>query len=172
MKQKKLIFNFFVNRNWKKLTDSRKRAKILADNRKRHHPIVTLLIGLACVAWSRNYLITGRAKEHAKGREGLLSFFLFPPPPPPPKKTTTTTTTNWRPLRRLWLALLWNVFARVKVRKEPSGEGSGAREIKVRSCYTGSSGSKMRKSRHLCKFQTMISSSMRKVHYGPLWHCG
>ena len=42
MKQKKLIFNFFVNRNWKKLTDSRKRAKILADNRKGHHPIETL----------------------------------------------------------------------------------------------------------------------------------
>ena len=43
MKQKKLIFNFFVNRNWKKLTDSRKRVKILADNRKRHHPIENLL---------------------------------------------------------------------------------------------------------------------------------
>ena len=42
LKQKKLIFNFFVNRNWKKLIDSRKRAKILADNRKRHHPIETL----------------------------------------------------------------------------------------------------------------------------------
>ena len=26
-----------------KLTDNRKRAKILADNRKRHHPIETLL---------------------------------------------------------------------------------------------------------------------------------
>ena len=37
-----LIFNFFVNRNWKKLADSRKRAKILADNRKYHHPIETL----------------------------------------------------------------------------------------------------------------------------------
>ena len=43
MKQKKLIFNFFVNRNWKKLADSRKKAKILADNRKCHHPIETLL---------------------------------------------------------------------------------------------------------------------------------
>ena len=43
LKQKKLIFNFFVNRNWKKLTDSRKRAKILADNRKSHHPIEILL---------------------------------------------------------------------------------------------------------------------------------
>ena len=43
MKQRKLIFNFFVNRNWKKLADSRKRAKILADNRKCHHPIETLL---------------------------------------------------------------------------------------------------------------------------------
>ena len=42
MKQKKLIFIFFVNRNWKKLTDSRKRAQILADNRKSHHPIETL----------------------------------------------------------------------------------------------------------------------------------
>ena len=42
MKQKKLIFNFFVNRNCKKLTDSRKRAKIFADNRKRHHSIETL----------------------------------------------------------------------------------------------------------------------------------
>ena len=46
MKQKKLIFNFFVNRNWKKLTDSRKRAEILADNRKSHHPIETLFQGL------------------------------------------------------------------------------------------------------------------------------
>ena len=45
MKQKQLIFNFFVNRNWKKLTDSRKRAKILADNRKSHHPIETLHSG-------------------------------------------------------------------------------------------------------------------------------
>ena len=26
----------------------------------------------------------------------------------------------------------------------------------------------MRKSRHLRKFQTMINSSMRKLHYGPL----
>ena len=42
LKQKKLLFTFFVNRNWKKLTDSRKRAKILADNRKSHHPIETL----------------------------------------------------------------------------------------------------------------------------------
>ena len=31
-----------VNRNWKKLTDSRKRAKILADNRECHHPSETL----------------------------------------------------------------------------------------------------------------------------------
>ena len=44
MKQKKLIFNLVVNRNWKKLTDSRKRAKILADNRKSYHPIETLLV--------------------------------------------------------------------------------------------------------------------------------
>ena len=43
LKQKKLIFNFFVNRNWNELTDSHKRAKILADNRKSHHPIETLV---------------------------------------------------------------------------------------------------------------------------------
>ena len=43
LKQKKLMFNFVVNRNWKKLTDSRKRAKMLADNRKSYHPIETLL---------------------------------------------------------------------------------------------------------------------------------
>ena len=44
LKQNKLVFNFFVNRNGNELTDSRKRAKILADNRKSHHPIETLLI--------------------------------------------------------------------------------------------------------------------------------
>ena len=44
MKLTQLIFNFFVNRNWKqKMTDSRKRAKILADNRKGHHAIETLI---------------------------------------------------------------------------------------------------------------------------------
>ena len=42
LKQNKSIFNVVVNRNWKKLTDSRKRAKILADNRKSYHPIETL----------------------------------------------------------------------------------------------------------------------------------
>ena len=47
LKQKKLIFNFFVNRNWKKLTDSRKKAKILADNRKSHHPIETLYLKIS-----------------------------------------------------------------------------------------------------------------------------
>ena len=42
--KRNLIFNFLVNRNWKISSDSRKRAKILADNRKSHHPIETLLI--------------------------------------------------------------------------------------------------------------------------------
>ena len=42
LKQKKLMFNFFVNRNWKKLTDSRNRVKTLGDNRKSHQPIETL----------------------------------------------------------------------------------------------------------------------------------
>ena len=43
---KEIIFNFLVNHDWKKLTDSLKRAKILANNRKSHHPIETLLSGL------------------------------------------------------------------------------------------------------------------------------
>ena len=42
LKQNKLVFNFFVNRNGNELTDSCKRAKILADNRKTHHPIKNL----------------------------------------------------------------------------------------------------------------------------------
>ena len=55
MKQRELIFNFFVNRNWKKLTDSRKRAKILADNRKSHHPTGTLIYDILGVMprWCR-----------------------------------------------------------------------------------------------------------------------
>ena len=48
LKQKKLIFNFVVNRNWKKLTDSHKSAKILADNRKSYHPIETLMYREQC----------------------------------------------------------------------------------------------------------------------------
>ena len=61
-----------------------------------------------------------------------------------------------------WLLLedlLCNVYARVKAGNEPAGDRPGAGEIKVRSCYTGSSvkSSKMRKSRHLRKFQAMIT---------------
>ena len=43
LKQKKLIFNFLLTVTEKKITDSRKRTKIFADNRKSHHPIETLL---------------------------------------------------------------------------------------------------------------------------------
>ena len=46
LKQNKLIFNFLANRNWKKLNDSRKRAKILADNRKSHHHNETSLFAI------------------------------------------------------------------------------------------------------------------------------
>ena len=56
LKQKKLIFNFVVNRSRKKLTDSRKRAKILADDRKSHHPIETL------------FARSTQAKRHRSGR--------------------------------------------------------------------------------------------------------
>ena len=58
------------------------------------------LIGLACVAWARIYLITGCARETRKGeRRRASSPFLSSPFP----------LQNWRPLRRLWLALLWNL---------------------------------------------------------------
>ena len=44
LKPKKLIFNFFVNRLTEKITNSRTKAKILADNRKsQRYPIETLL---------------------------------------------------------------------------------------------------------------------------------
>ena len=43
LKENKYILNLFVKRNWKKWTDNRKRAKILADNRKTHHHFETLL---------------------------------------------------------------------------------------------------------------------------------
>ena len=49
------------------------------------------------------------------------------------------------------------------------GKDKGSFVSLVNSSITSS---KIRKSRHLRKFQTMISSSMRKLHYGPLWHCG
>jgi len=49
----------------KKLTDSRKRAKILADNRKSHHPIKTLLMGRG-----------GGREGGRKGRDGNSSEFL------------------------------------------------------------------------------------------------
>ena len=51
LKQKELIFNFFVNPNWKKLADSRKRAEVLADNRKSHHPIETLVYARSAQAF-------------------------------------------------------------------------------------------------------------------------
>ena len=73
MKQKKLIFNFFDNRNWKKLTDSRKRAKILADNRKSHHPIQTLFL-----AW-----VSG-LPEGLGERKFFFSLPSFPFPPETP----------------------------------------------------------------------------------------
>ena len=64
-----LIFNFFVNRNGKKLADSRKRAKIFADNRKCHHPIETLLFvadfpfGSVLLFWSATGVRYSKYKE-------------------------------------------------------------------------------------------------------------
>ena len=113
MQQKKLNFNFFVNRNWKKLTDSRKRdkkltdsrkrAKILADNRKSHHPIETLLtadcrielnlFGLRCCPKTGRE-IQKKKKQQQQANMTLLQarpfpspltdfVLIFSPPPPP-----------------------------------------------------------------------------------------
>ena len=75
MKQNKLIFNFFVNRNWLKLTDSRKRAKILADNRKNHHPIETLYLVLIllvsmAIAWLSKIKSQVRVKAYKNVKTG------------------------------------------------------------------------------------------------------
>ena len=67
LKQKKLIFNFVVNRNWKKLTDSRKRAKILADNRKSYHPIETLYCCLLIFLYLTFMLNPGTGKLFSSG---------------------------------------------------------------------------------------------------------
>ena len=55
LKEKKLIFNFFVNRNWKKSTDGRKRAKSLVDKRKSHHPIETLMKSTRLPSFQRDH---------------------------------------------------------------------------------------------------------------------
>ena len=90
---------------------------------------------------------------------GTSSFALRPCPPPPKMIGYDEGTYS-----------ATYVYARVKAGNEPAGDRPGAGEIQVRSCDTGSSvkSSKIRKSRHLRKFQTMISSSIRKLHYGPL----
>ena len=49
--------------------------------------IKQVLIGLACIAWARNYLITGCARETRKRERRPPP--LFSPPPPPPHKTGT-----------------------------------------------------------------------------------
>ena len=58
------------------------------------------------------------------------------------------------------MALLWNVYAWVKARKETGGDGPGAGDIKVCPYYTDSSimSSKMCKSRHLRKFNSMMQN--------------
>ena len=134
------------------------------------------LIGLACVAWAGNYVITGRARGTREGesRPPLLfsphasSTFLLlplPSPLPPRKKTKQQQQKNWRLLCRLWLAILWNVYAWVNARKENGGDGPGAGEIKVCPCYTDSSimSSKVRKSRHLCKFNGMMQNCTKLI---------
>ena len=69
LKQKKLIINFVVNRNWKKLTDSRKRAKLLADNRKSYYPIETLVLTCFGRTDERRMARVESRKKITSGRE-------------------------------------------------------------------------------------------------------
>ena len=71
MKQRKLIINFFVNRNWKKLADSRQGAKILADNRKCHHPIETICCKKYSMSWAQS---KEAGPEAGQGRGKLVSY--------------------------------------------------------------------------------------------------
>ena len=117
--------------------------------------------------------ILGRARGTREGerRTPLLfshctssTFLLLSPRPPPPKKMASATQS----MIGYGEGTYSLEFMRVsKQRNEPAGDGPGAG---VRLCYTGSSimSSKMYKRRHLREFQTMISSSMRKLHYGHL----
>ena len=63
LKPKKLIANFFVNRNWNKLTDSRKRAKIVANNGESHHPIETFMDRASVSALDLDNLIWSYGKK-------------------------------------------------------------------------------------------------------------
>jgi len=66
-RERKLIFKNYVNRNLKKITVSRKKAKILTVNRKIHNPIETLrhrnggllsLISSVCYNIKYKYFVT------------------------------------------------------------------------------------------------------------------
>ena len=64
---------------------------------------------------------------------------------------------------------LWNLYSRVKVRKNLAGGGGGGGDKRFFNfTLVLKMISNMRKSRHLRKFQTMINSLMRKLHYSPL----
>ena len=76
-KQKKLILIFFVNRNWNKLTDSCKRAKILADNRK------------SPPHWNPHKYIKKEIKWEA------CQDYWSERDPPSPKPTSTLETGHW-----------------------------------------------------------------------------
>ena len=86
-----------------------------------------------------------------------ISSFAPPPPSPPQTKQNNNNNKDWRLLRRMIGPTLerW-----VKARKETGGDGPGAGGTKVCSCYTDSSimRLKMRKSRHLLKFNGMMQN--------------
>ena len=118
-----------------------------------------LAIYKAGAVWISLRSMLGRAR-----RTCVFDIPSFAPPPPP-----RLCLKKGRLLRSLWLG----TYTRTLAQKEPVENGPGAGKINVQSCYTGSSvmSTKMLKSRQLRKFHTMISSSMRKLHYSPLWQC-
>ena len=84
-----------------------------------------------------------------------ISSFAPPTPFPAPAKKMVPATQS-----------MIGTYSGTLAQNEPVENEPGAGEINVQSCYTGSSvmSSKMLKSRHLRKFQTMISWSMCKLH--------
>ena len=123
-----------------------------------------VLIGLSYVASAGQ--ITGCASGTREGGDEASSPFLSSPF----LSSCVLDICSFAPTKKLWL-LRWGgttlepLFARQSTEK-PSGRGGDKRFVHVTLVLLMSS--KMRKSRHLRKFQTMINSLMRKLHYSPL----
>ena len=83
------------------------------------------LIGLACVEWARNYLITGCAREARKGERRPPLLFSPPPPPLPPAKLAPATQAMIGPtLETGWGSLESYLSRRMPVRWHATESGA------------------------------------------------